>query len=63
MLLFLQEYCDFVARRGGLGAQNLPEAGSHGVKRPTRKGLTEMKRDEKQPIVSRQVELFIANVL
>ena len=38
--------CD--ARRVGLGAQNRPEEGSQGVKRPVRRGLTEMRRDEKQ---------------
>ena len=36
------------ARRVGLGAQNRPEEGSQGVKRPVRRGLTEMRRDEKQ---------------
>ena len=36
------------ARRMGLGAQNRPEEGSQGVKRPVRRGLTEMRRDEKQ---------------
>ena len=38
----------FDARRVGLGAQNRPEEGSQGVKRPVRRGLTEMRRDEKQ---------------
>ena len=33
--------------RVGLGIQNRPEEGSQGVKRPVRKGLTEMRRDEK----------------
>ena len=32
----------------GLGAQNRPEEGSQGVKRPVRRGLTEMRRAEKQ---------------
>ena len=36
------------ARRVGLGVQNRPEEGSQGVKRPVRRGLTEMRRDEKQ---------------
>ena len=38
----------FDARRAGLGAQNRPEEGSQGVKRPARRALTEMRRDEKQ---------------
>ena len=38
----------FDARRVGLGVQNRPEEGSQGVKRPVRRGLTEMRRDEKQ---------------
>ena len=38
----------FDALRVGLGAQNRPEEGSQGVKRPVRRGLTEMRRDEKQ---------------
>ena len=38
----------FDARRVGLGPQNRPEEGSQGVKRPVRRGLTEMRRDEKQ---------------
>ena len=37
----------FDALRVGLGAQNRPEEGSQGVKRPVRRGLTEMRRDEK----------------
>ena len=37
----------FDARRVGLGVQNRPEEGSQGVKRPVRRGLTEMRRDEK----------------
>ena len=53
----------FDARRVGLGAQNRPEEGSQGVKRSARRALTEMRRDEKQSIVSRQVEFIIANVL
>ena len=52
----------FDALRVGLGAQNRPEEGSQGVKRPVRRGLTEMRRDEKQSIVSRQVEFIIVNV-
>ena len=36
----------FDARRAGLGAQNRPEEGSQGVKRPARRALTEMRRDE-----------------
>ena len=52
----------FDARRVGLGAQNRPEEGSQGVKRPVRRALTEMRRDEKQSIVSRQIELIIVNV-
>ena len=38
----------FDARRVGLGAQNRPEEGSQGVKRPARRALTEMRRDEQQ---------------
>ena len=38
----------FDARRAGLGAQNPPEEGSQGVKRPARRALTEMRRDEQQ---------------
>ena len=38
----------FDARRVGLGVQNRPEEGSQGVKRPVRRSLTEMGRDEKQ---------------
>ena len=52
----------FDARRAGLGAQNPPEEGSQGVKRPARRALTEMRRDEKQSIVPRQIELIIVNV-
>ena len=52
----------FDARRVGLGPQNRPEEGSQGVKRPVRRGLTEMRRDEKQEIISRQIELIIVNV-
>ena len=52
----------FDARRVGLGAQNRPEEGSQGVKRPVRRGLTEMRRDEKQSIISGQIELIIVNV-
>ena len=52
----------FDARRAGVGAQNPPEEGSQGVKRPVRRGLTEMRRDEKQYIISRQIELIIVNV-
>ena len=52
----------FDARRVGLGAQNRPEEGSQGVKRTVRRGLTEMRRDEKQQIISRQIELIIVNV-
>ena len=37
----------FDVRRVGLGAQNRSEEGSQGVKRPFRRGLTEMRRDEK----------------
>ena len=36
----------FDARGIGLGAQNPPEEGSQGVKRPARRALTEMRRDE-----------------
>ena len=43
----------FDARRVGLGPQNRPEEGSQGVKRPVRRGLAEMRRDEKQQFVSR----------
>ena len=52
----------FDARRVGLGAQNRPEEGSQGVKRPARRASTEMRRDEKQAIVSRQIGLIIVNV-
>ena len=52
----------FDALRVGLGAQNRPEEGSQGVKRPVRRGLNEMRRDEKQSIISRQIELIIVNV-
>ena len=38
----------FDARRVGLGAQNPPDEGSQGVKRPARRALTEMRRDEQQ---------------
>ena len=38
----------FNARRVGLGFQNRPEEGSQGVKRPARRTLTEMRRDEQQ---------------
>ena len=62
MLLLLKNIAVFDARRVGLGAQNRPEEGSQGVKRPVRRALTEMRRDEKQSIVSRQIELIIVNV-
>ena len=52
----------FDVRRAGLGAQNRSEEGSQGVKRPVRRALTETRRDEKQSIISRQVELIIVNV-
>ena len=52
----------FDARRVGLGAENGPEEGSQVVKRPARRVLTETRRDEKQSIVSRQIELIIVNV-
>ena len=52
----------FDARRVGLGVENRPEEGSQGVKRPVRRAWTEMRRDEKQSIVSRQIELIIVNV-
>ena len=38
----------FDTRRVGLGAQNRPEEGSQGVKRPARRAVTEMRRDEQQ---------------
>ena len=52
----------FDTRLMGLGAENRPEEGSQGVKRPVRRALTEMRRDEKQSIVPRQIELIIVNV-
>ena len=58
-------YANFVvfdARRLGFGAHNRPEAGSQGAKRPVRRGLTEMRREEKQSIASRQVEIIIVIV-
>ena len=38
----------FDARWVGLGSENPPEEGSQGVKRPARRALTEMRRDEQQ---------------